>query len=62
MKKWQEGNHIPSFMGMFNFLGLNLESMHAYSQACLPLLDFFNHVVHFWELVCTPFIDALISP
>jgi hypothetical protein len=49
-------------MGMFNFLGLNLESMHAYSQACLPLLDFFNHVIHFWELVCTPFIDALISP
>jgi hypothetical protein len=61
MKKRQEISHIPS-LGMFNFLGFNLESMHVYSQVCLPLLDFFSHVIHFCKLVCTPFINALISP
>lgn len=30
------------FMGMLNFLGLSLDSMKAFSHACLPLPNFFG--------------------
>jgi hypothetical protein len=45
-------------MSVLSFLGFNLDSMQAFSYACLPLLDFFGQVIHFWIADWTTFIDA----
>jgi hypothetical protein len=43
---------------MFNLQGIIPESTHAFSHACFPLLDFFDHVMHFWMFDWVNFIDA----
>jgi hypothetical protein len=40
IKKGQETCLV--FTTVFNFLGFNLKSMHACSQACLPFSNFFG--------------------
>jgi hypothetical protein len=45
-------------IGVFNLREIILESTHAFSHACLPLLDFFDHVMHFWVFNWINCIDA----
>jgi hypothetical protein len=49
IKNKKKGKKIAYFVftNAFNFLGFNLASMHACSQAYFPLLDFLNQVKHF---------------
>jgi hypothetical protein len=46
-KKKREKVTYIVFTNVFNFMGFNLASMHACSQAYFPLLDFLSQVRHF---------------
>ncbi len=45
-------------MGVFSFLGYKLDLVQVFSHACLPFLDFLGHVINFWIVNWTTFIDA----
>jgi len=58
-KKGEKFTYIV-FTNAFNFLGFNLASMHAYSQAYFPLLDFFNQGIFECQLGHLLYIHKLI--
>jgi len=57
-KKCEQKKNYLVFIGVFNFLGGTFEITHAFSNSCLPFLDFFGHIIHFCKSPCAILIGT----
>jgi len=56
IKKFKKLKIYFVYTGIFNFWEGRLEFTHAFSHSCLPFLDFWGQVMHFYK---SPWVDLI---
>jgi hypothetical protein len=58
-KKSRKMKFYNVFTRVFNFLKGRPEFTHVFSHSCLPFIDFFGQLMHFWKSLWAVLIDTL---